>query len=146
MNLAGGCQCGAVRYQAQVDEPRAYYCHCRMCQKAFGNVFATFFNLPKAHVRWTTREPDWFASSKVARRGFCSRCGTPLSFEYHDSPRMDLSVGSLDDPGLMRPTEHFGVEARLPAFHHPDGLPEHRTTDSNTFVERWRQAYGEDPA
>ena len=47
--------------------------------------------------------PVAYASSKIARRGFCGGCGTPLTFEYLDSPRMDLSLGSLDEPGRLRP-------------------------------------------
>ncbi len=36
MALTGGCQCGAVRFRA-AHLGRASLCHCRMCQKAFGN-------------------------------------------------------------------------------------------------------------
>src|SRR3546814_12492707 len=71
----GGCQCGQVRFEAKPPELSAYFCHCRMCQRAVGNIFASFVNLPKADVRWTTREPDYYASTMFARRGFCSACG-----------------------------------------------------------------------
>src|SRR5215831_13540606 len=97
MILKGGCLCGAVRYTARATSDEAYHCHCSMCRKAFGNVFATFFNLPKANVEWE-RGPAYFSASRIARRGFCSKCGTPLTFEYNDSKHMDLSVGSLDTP------------------------------------------------
>ena len=36
----GGCQCGAVRYALYAEPTNPHVCHCRMCQKAFGNVFA----------------------------------------------------------------------------------------------------------
>ena len=52
MVLGGGCQCGSVRYVARVEDARAYYCHCRMCQKAFGNLFGVFFGLRGGSVRW----------------------------------------------------------------------------------------------
>ena len=35
----GGCQCGAVRYEYTVRPDNAGICHCRMCQKQFGNFF-----------------------------------------------------------------------------------------------------------
>src|SRR5439155_6880415 len=94
--LTGGCLCGRTRYEAAPDHREGYYCHCRMCQLAFGNTRAAFVNLRKAEVRWLSA-PAYYASSKIARRGFCVRCGTPLSFEYLDSERMDLAVGSLDE-------------------------------------------------
>ncbi len=142
-SLSGGCHCGGVRYEAVVENNEAYYCHCRMCQRSFGNIFATFFNLPKASVKWTTQPPKYFHSSKIAQRGFCGECGTPLSFEFHDSEYMDLSVGSLDHLEQMKPVNHFAVEYRVAPFHAPDGLPE-ETIDGNEFINaRWEAGYGD---
>lgn len=133
-----------IRYSVEIDTLKAaYYCHCRMCQKSFGNIFATWINVSKSAVRWVT-EPTYFHSSKLAKRGFCSQCGTPISFEYHDSGHLDLSVGSLDKPEQIKPINHFGVESRLKAFHKPDGLPEKRTGDGSNYIAKWKKLYGED--
>jgi hypothetical protein len=32
--LAGGCLCGAIRYQISVEPRSADYCHCSMCRRA----------------------------------------------------------------------------------------------------------------
>jgi len=141
--LAGGCLCGAVRYSATPDHRDGYYCHCRMCQLAFGNTRAAFLNLRKDQVAWLTPPPTYFASSKLARRGFCATCGTPLSFEYLGSERMDLSVGSLDEPGALRPTAHFAVETRVAAWHVADDLPDERFDQHLQLLQRWREAYGD---
>ena len=142
--LHGGCLCGTVRYEARPTHRDGYYCHCRMCQLAFGNTRAAFINLRKDEVRWTTREPAYFASSKFARRGFCERCGTPLSFEYLASQHMDLSVGSLDDPAAVTPVSHFAVESRVANWHAEDGLPGERLDEHLRLTERWQAAYGDD--
>lgn len=142
--LTGGCQCGAIRYEVVSDDLEAYYCHCRMCQKAFGNIFATFINVPRDQIQWLEGEPAYFESSKLALRGFCAHCGTPLSFHYHSSKRMDLSVGSLDEPARVHPAGHYGVESRVAPFHRPDGLPEHRTDENEEYLAKWHAAYGED--
>ena len=34
--LAGGCQCGALRYRLGAMPEDVHLCHCRMCQKASG--------------------------------------------------------------------------------------------------------------
>ena len=140
--LTGGCLCGRTRYRAAPDHRDGYYCHCRMCQLAFGNTRAAYLNLRKAEVHWLT-EPAYYASSKIARRGFCAHCGTPLSFEFLDSERMDLSVGSLDDPSALTPNEHFAVESRIAAWHAADGLKESRLDTNAQIVSRWQRAYGE---
>jgi hypothetical protein len=142
--LKGGCQCGDIRYTSRTSSHDTYYCHCRMCQRAFGNVFAAFFNVRKDGVTWDKGALTYFASTKFARRGFCGRCGTPLAFEYLESAHMDLSVGSLDEPGSMRPTSHFGIESRLPSFYTEDGLPGKRIEDVGHIMKKWEAAYGKD--
>jgi hypothetical protein len=141
--VTGGCLCGRVRYEATPDHRDGYYCHCRMCQLAFGNTRAAYLNLRKDQVRWV-QEPAYYGSSKIARRGFCSTCGTPLTFEFLQGERMDLSVGSLDDPGAFKPTTHFAVETRVAAWHHDDGLPGERLDSNERINQRWRDAYGDD--
>jgi len=140
--LSGGCLCGQVRYEARPTHRDGYYCHCRMCQLAFGNTRAAYLNLRKDEVRWLTA-PAYYASSRIARRGFCGRCGTPLCFEFLDSERMDLAVGSLDDPALVHPTEHFSIETRIANWHADDGLPGQRLDSNERIGGLWRGAYGE---
>jgi hypothetical protein len=141
--LTGGCLCGHVRYTATPDHRDGYYCHCRMCQLAFGNTRAAYLNLRKAELSWQ-QTPAYYASSKIARRGFCPRCGTPLTFEFLDSERMDLAVGSLDDPSVMKPTAHFAIESRIANWHSDDGLPGERLDANERINQRWRSAYGND--
>ena len=127
--LTGGCQCGAVRYTLYAEPERASVCHCRMCQKAMGNAFAPFAAVRLDDFRWTRGKPSTYHSSPIVERGFCRDCGTPLSFRYTDGDRIDVSIGSLDHPDRVPPTEHVGTEARLPWLHLADGLPESRTED-----------------
>jgi len=141
--LTGGCLCGQVRYEACPDHREGYYCHCRMCQMAVGNVRAAFINLRKDQVRWLT-SPTWYVSSKIARRGFCNHCGTPLCFEFNDSENMDLTVGSLDDPSVLTPTSHYAIETRIASWHVEDGLRGHRLDENERIAQRWKQAYGDD--
>ena len=142
--LTGGCLCGAIRYEARPEKREGYYCHCRMCQLAFGNTRAAFINLRKDQITWSTGAPALYASSKFAVRGFCGRCGTPLTFAYPDSKNMDLSIGSLDDPSAVKPVSHFAVESRVGNWHADDGLPGDRLDESAALNARWKAAYGDD--
>jgi hypothetical protein len=142
--LTGGCMCGRVRYAATIDDDEAYLCHCRMCQRSSGNVSLAMKNVKKADVRWE-REPDYYPSSPIARRGFCSKCGTSLTFEYPDSPKMDLIVGTFDDPSRFRPDTHFGAESMHRAWINTEGLPQTRTDEYQPLVDRWMKATGKLP-
>lgn len=137
--MPGGCQCGRVRYTARIGSDDAYLCHCRMCQRATGGLAAAFVNLPQADLEWHA-QPDWYASSAIAERPFCSACGTPLGFRYPDSDRIDLTVGSFDDPSRFVPTSHFGAESIHRAWLNTSDLPEKRSEDHAPLVARWAQA------
>jgi hypothetical protein len=49
-----------------------------MCQKAVGGPFAVICPVDKSAFRVTRGTIASFASSDVARRGFCRDCGTPI--------------------------------------------------------------------
>ena len=117
MNFSGGCQCGAVRYRAAKAPDGPHLCHCRMCQKAAGNYFMPLANAPLATFKWTRGTASHFNSSDLVRRGFCEKCGTPLTFETIESVKhLNITLGSLDNPEEVVPVEQSGIESRLPWF------------------------------
>ena len=143
--MSGGCACGRVRYTASVEPDEAYLCHCRMCQRSTGSVSIAFVNAKLDAMSWE-REPDWYESSPIARRPFCSQCGTSLGFRFKEgSDKMDLTVASFDDPSPFKPKHHFGVESLHRAWINTEGLPEYRTDEYQALVDRWVEATGAMP-
>ena len=142
---SGGCQCGKVRYTVQVDPADAYLCHCKMCQRATGGFAAAFVGVKQADLAWQG-EPDWYESSPIARRPFCSGCGTPLGFRFAEgSNNMDLTIGSFDDPSDFRPKHHFGAESIHEAWLDTSALPRIKTSDYDVLVKKWVDATGKVP-
>jgi hypothetical protein len=137
--MTGSCQCGRIRFTAQIENEEAYLCHCRMCQRATGGVSIAFKGLKAADVAWT-HEPDWYASSAIARRAFCATCGTPLGFQYVDSDTLDLTVGSFDDPSGFVPVAHFAAESIHEAWIDTSTLRRDRADEYPSLVERWKSA------
>jgi hypothetical protein len=111
---SGGCQCGAVRYKFSMRPDNACLCHCRMCQKQFGNFFGAFAGSHASNFRVTRGTLAHFMSSDDARRGFCRECGTPLTYEALSRPRIEVSIGSLDRHSEMRPLFNYGAEGMEP--------------------------------
>ena len=133
IEATGGCQCGKVRYELLIETAHSHVCHCRMCQRATGGLFAALAGGPKAAFRWTAGTPGEYASSNLARRAFCRDCGTPLGFTYlREDARQYVTIGSLDDPELGRVAKHFGIESKLSFVEFCEDLPREKT--------------GEDPA
>jgi hypothetical protein len=144
-HLTGGCQCGAVRFVAETDRRVAGVCHCRMCQRAVGNVFMAEASVERERLRWDG-EPKVYRSSPVATRGFCANCGTPLYFSYDGSRYIDLMIGAVDQADELVPTVQCGVESRIEGFRDLSGVAEERTADVPSIVDLWVKATGHGPA
>jgi hypothetical protein len=124
MEWTGGCLCGAVRYRASADPIRAVNCHCATCRRSSGAAFMTFVHFPAGAFAWTSGEPRRYRSSSEAERGFCTACGSTLSM--HESvlqDRVQVSLGSLDRPDLVRPHDHVWTSSQLPWLEVVDDLP-----------------------
>jgi hypothetical protein len=115
---SGGCQCGAVRFRV-TELGRASVCYCRMCQKATAGLGGFF--ITAKDFEWTRGAPKCFASSNVARRGFCGDCGTPLTFEMDGA--VDLSIVAFDRPADVAPVVQLAKDARIPWGDHLAALP-----------------------
>lgn len=140
-SLTGGCQCGRIRYTVEVENDQAGMCHCRKCKKATGGFATAIAMVKRSAVQWSG-EPDWYDSSPVGRRAFCSTCGSPIGFAYIDPDEalMDLYIGSFDKPGFFRPVAHGGAESLQDAWLDTKELPRHRTADSASVAAKWKAA------
>ena len=132
-NITGGCQCGAVRYALKSEPTGASICHCRMCQKAFGNYFAPLTGVPLADLEWTRGQPGIFKSSEAVERGFCrglrdaielSVCGARPHQRLHRKPRRTSARDAGDPMG------HRGGIAGLSYSPHPAGHADRRRCDA----------------
>ncbi|TAX71333.1 GFA family protein [Rhizobium leguminosarum] len=108
----GGCQCGAVRFRISGTLGRPSICHCRMCQKQFGGFFSALVTAPEEGMEWTRGEPSYFQSSVNIDRGFCSNCGTPMTYRHPGG--LELAIGTFDDRSDLAPLIQVNYEARLP--------------------------------
>ncbi|MGO8154785.1 GFA family protein, partial [Rhizobium leguminosarum] len=63
-------------------------------------------------MEWTRGEPSYFQSSVNIERGFCSYCGTPMTYRHPGG--LELSIGTFDDRSDLAPLIQVNYEARLP--------------------------------
>ena len=139
LTMSGGCQCGAVRYQAILRLDSAHICHCRMCQKAVGNYFEALVGADNATLAWTRGAPTGFMSSQFVERGFCPLCGTPLYYRDVTARHTSLTIGSLDHPDQVPPRSHDGIEGRMPWFNDLVAMPDRGRTEDGDSAD-WAAA------
>lgn len=134
--LSGGCQCGSVRYECAAEPVASLICHCAQCQSASGAGCVPLLAVPKDAVR-IVGEVRYFEtasdSDHKVRRGFCPTCGSRL-FAVNESATelMTILAGSLDDPGLFRPSMHVYTDSAHDWDRIADGLPAFPRMPSNT--------------
>jgi len=122
--IAGGCACGAVRYQASGPPRQSMICHCRDCRRAAAAPVVAWVTFASADFAMAKGAPAAFASSRRVRRRFCAACGTPLTYAHEARPdEIDVTTCSLDDPDAFPPTHHSQLADDLHWVRFGDGLP-----------------------
>jgi len=125
--VRGSCLCGGIRYEAEGALTDAVFCHCTMCQKSSGTVFATNASVPVAGFRIVEGEAllAQYESSPGQWRCFCARCGSPIVKRYDDDRGfVRIRLGSLDDPVKVDLALHLHVASKVPWFDITDGKPQ----------------------
>jgi hypothetical protein len=131
MSWSGGCLCGGLRYRAEAAPVRAVICHCSICRRVSGAPMLCFVHFPRSAFTWLHGEPLRYRSSPHAERGFCPHCGSTLSMhEPVIADRVQVTLGSLDDPAAVRPQDHVWTEQQLSWLRIDDDLPRFPTISS----------------
>ena len=126
--VTGGCLCGEIRYEADTAPYLVGYCHCKMCQKGVGNLFATAAFFKQADFRYIGGDLSWY-EAESADRGFCPKCGSPIVFQCKGSQVAHCAIwlGTLDYPGDFEPTAQWHLESKIPwvemGLHLQDATP-----------------------
>jgi hypothetical protein len=121
---SGGCLCGLVRFDTDGEPLWVAHCHCASCRRHTGSSMATFVGFKREQVTFLSRDRSIYPSSPGVWRGFCARCGTPLSYESATAAgELHLYVGCFDEPEHFEPTLHvfYGEHLRWLEVH--DALP-----------------------
>jgi hypothetical protein len=114
----GRCACGAVTFEFDTDPDFVAVCHCLDCKKASGGEAATWFGVPEADftVTGATEAFHYIADSgQGLDRNFCPKCAARLYTSNLGSfpGTIFVQLGSLDDPGDIRPKLEMFVKRRL---------------------------------
>jgi hypothetical protein len=124
--LAGGCLCGAVRYQVRDEFLYAANCHCSQCRRATGSAFKPFAGIERDKLAVTQGEDRLMIFGEDnAHDARCAACGSFLYSLVRDGAYVHVAMGTLmDDPAIL-PSEHIFVGSKAPWFTITDDLPRH---------------------
>lgn len=121
----GKCLCGSVTWEVTGEPDSAYNCHCKMCRKAHGAAFGTYWFLRPNLFRWTSARDSivQYESSDLITRSFCKHCGSTVPWKSRTVDAMAVP-GGCHDQGRKADCEIF-VADRAPWHAISGDLPRH---------------------
>ena len=123
---AGGCLCGAVRYELAGELGPVTLCHCQYCRRVHGAPFVALSLMRSDHVQWVSGADriEEVQTQGVGTRAFCRSCGTRLYNRPESAPKITmLVVESLDDDSGVKPLMHINLESKSAWYEIRDDLP-----------------------
>jgi len=125
--IIGACVCGAVRWSYDAPFTSMLYCHCTVCRKHHGTLFATFVAGPLTTFHWRagTEKVNTWKSSLQGSRSFCTVCGSKVPGVNLESQQVFMPAGPLEGELGIRPQMHLFTASKAPAQQIHDGLPQY---------------------
>ncbi len=118
---SGHCLCGAVRFTGLGAIGPAEVCHCGACRRhGAGPLMSVYFS---EGVRLDASDAlKWYASSKLAERGFCGACGSVLFWRMHGAEKPSVSAHAVD-VRIESIAEHVFVDEKPEWYDFADSAP-----------------------
>lgn len=118
MRVEGGCHCGKLTYEADVDPEKVGVCHCTDCQMLTGSAFSAFVPVPKDAFR-LRGEPRLYVktaeSGSRRAQAFCPDCGTRVYASADKDPQVfNLRVGTVRQRAALAPKNQLWCRSALP--------------------------------
>jgi hypothetical protein len=113
--LAGGCQCGRVRYRIKAVPYVFYLCHCRECQRHTSSAFGESLTVARkdleieGEMKLFVRVSD---AGKKREGHFCPYCGVRIVHGSSGSEMVNIKAGTLDDTSWLVPAGHIWARSR----------------------------------
>ena len=135
MHIEGGCHCGFITYEAEVDPDSVGICHCTDCQTLTGSAYRVTVASRRQGFKLLTGQPRIYvktAESGTRRaHGFCPECGTPIYATSVTDPQVyGIRVGTTRQRNELQPRKQSWCRSALDWAMNIKSLPQ-STMQSN---------------
>lgn len=133
MHIDGGCHCGAITYEAEIDPERVFACHCNDCQLLSAAPFRVVAPVAAADFKLTGTPAIYVkVAESGARRAqaFCGACGSPIyaTAADTDSPAVyGVRVGTARQRDQLEPRVHHWYRSAQSWL---GAMPSHQRVDT----------------
>jgi hypothetical protein len=118
MRIDGGCHCGRLTFEADIDAAKVGVCHCTDCQTLTGSAFSSFVQVPKAAFRLRGEPRIYVKTAESGNRraqAFCAECGTRIYASAEKDPQIfNLRIGIVRQRAQLKPAFQCWSRSALP--------------------------------
>ncbi len=113
MKIDGGCHCGYITYEAEIDPDKVGICHCTDCQTLSASAFRTIGMVPGDAFTLLSGEPKIYLktgdSGNKRVQAFCPECGSAIySCAPGDAPELyNIRMGTARQRAELPPKFQF---------------------------------------
>ena len=117
MKVTGGCHCGAISYEADVDPESVSVCHCTDCQTLTGSAFRVVVPAKREGFKLKGEPRIYVKTGESGRKraqAFCATCGSPIySSDVADPQVFNIRVGTIRERASLRPKKQIWCRSAL---------------------------------
>ncbi len=120
MKIDGGCHCGDITYEAEIDPEKVGICHCTDCQALSGTAFRTVVLVPGEAFRLLSGEPKIYVktgdSGAKREQAFCPECGSAIyATAVGDGPKVyNIRLGTARQRSELPPKIQYWYRSAQP--------------------------------
>jgi hypothetical protein len=118
VRIDGGCHCGRITYEADIDPEKVGVCHCTDCQSLSGSAFVVYLPVPKAAFRLRGEPKIYVKTAESGSRraqAFCPDCGSRLYASADKDPQVfNLRIGTVRQRASLPPRAQVWCRSALP--------------------------------
>jgi len=130
----GHCNCGTVSFRTHGALREVVACHCSQCRRQSGLYFAAT-NVADDRIEIEGEANiTWYQASDVAKRGFCTTCGSALFWKHQADQHISVLAGSFDQPTGLAITKHIFCAGKGDFYDITDGLPQYEKGSAGLLV------------
>ena len=130
MHIDGGCHCGNITYEAEIDPEAVSVCHCSDCQTMTGTAYRVNVRVRKANLKLSGGKPRLYIktaeSGNKRAQAFCPECGTPIYSTTADADPQEfgLRIGTARQRVLLPPKKQGWCRSAMPWSMDISALPQ----------------------
>ena len=123
--ISGRCECGKVAFKVDEIRKSVTVCHCGQCRRTSGHLWASTYAQSYAQIEFSDQAGlSWYASSQMAKRGFCRFCGSSLFYSLNREQGVGIAAGCLSSPTGLAVQKHIFVDDKGDYYDIGDELPQ----------------------